>query len=108
LTLRRQEVLRRPDVRELCLALLAEAALVGSAAGAQLGDDGAVRAYDTLLTFPPEVGTSMYFDRLAGRPLEVEAMTGALVRIGARLGIATPLNAALLPLLRAISDASSA
>jgi 2-dehydropantoate 2-reductase len=48
----------------------------------------------------------MYFDRLAGRTLEVEALTGAVVAAGARRGISTPLNRALLALLRAINDAT--
>ncbi len=61
-----------------------------------------------LFTFPPEAGTSMYFDRLAGRPLEHEAKTGAIVAAGKRHGIPTPINSALLPLLRAISDAAKA
>jgi 2-dehydropantoate 2-reductase len=48
----------------------------------------------------------MYFDRLAGRPLEADALTGAIVAAGERLGIPTPLNGALLTLLRAVSDAA--
>ena len=44
----------------------------------------------------------MYFDRLAGRPLEIEALTGAIVSAGERHGIATPLNRTLLTLLRAV------
>jgi 2-dehydropantoate 2-reductase len=48
----------------------------------------------------------MYFDRLAGRSLEVEALTGAIVAAGARLKIATPINSALLAMLRAVSDAA--
>jgi len=48
----------------------------------------------------------MYFDRLAGRSLEAEALTGAIVAAGQRHGIATPLNRALLTLLSAISDAA--
>jgi 2-dehydropantoate 2-reductase len=106
LTLRRQEVLRRPDVHALCLEVLKEAVAVARADGARLAPDEPARAMATLLTFPPEVGTSMYFDRLAGRPLEVEALTGAIVAAGERLGIATPLNGALLTLLRAVSDAA--
>jgi 2-dehydropantoate 2-reductase len=50
----------------------------------------------------------MYFDRLAGRRLEVEALTGAIVAAGERLGVPTPLNRALLALLRAVSDAAKA
>jgi 2-dehydropantoate 2-reductase len=58
----------------------------------------------TLLTYPAEAGTSMYFDRLAGRPLEADALSGAIVAAGARHGVPTPLNGLLLTLLRATSD----
>ena len=50
----------------------------------------------------------MYFDTLAGRPLEIEALTGAIVAAGERHGIATPLNRALLTLARAVSDTNAA
>jgi 2-dehydropantoate 2-reductase len=106
LTLRRQEVLRRPDIHALCLGVLDEAAAVARADGASLPADEPARAMAKLYTFPPEVGTSMYFDRLAGRPLEVEALTGAIVAAGERLGVPTPLNGALLTLLRAVSEAA--
>src|SRR5580658_3824268 len=106
LTLQRQAVLRRPDVQELCHAILAEAVAVARAEGANLADDEPARAMATLFTFSGELGTSMYFDRLAGRRLEVEALTGAIVAAGARHGIATPLNTTLLTLLRAIDDAA--
>jgi 2-dehydropantoate 2-reductase len=105
LTVRRQEVLRRDDVRALCLSILDEAVAV--AGGALLAEDEAARTLSTLLTFSPEFGTSMYFDRLAGRPLEVEALTGAIVAAGEKYGVATPVNRALLTLLRAISDTAS-
>jgi len=107
LTLQRQAVLRRPDVQALEREILAETIAVARADGAKLYPDEAERVLETLFTFPPEAGTSMYFDRLAGRPLEAEAITGAVVAAGARHGIATPLNRALLALLRAISDAAS-
>ena len=108
LTLQRQAVLRRADIQTLCLAVLDEAIAVGRAEGAQLAADEAARTLATLFTFSGELGTSMYFDRLAGRPLEHEALTGAIVAAGERHGIATPLNRALLALLRAISDAAGA
>jgi 2-dehydropantoate 2-reductase len=106
LTLQRQAVLRRPDIKEFCRAVLEEAIAVGRAEGARLADDEAARTLATLFTFAGELGTSMYFDRLAGRPFEHEALTGAIVAAGERHGIATPLNRALLALLRAISDAA--
>jgi 2-dehydropantoate 2-reductase len=106
LTLQRQAVLRREDIRALCMTVLDEAVAVGRADGARLGADESERTMSALLTYPSEAGTSMYFDRLAGRALEVEVLTGAIVTAGERLGIATPLNRALLTLLRAISDAA--
>jgi len=108
LTLQRQAVLRRPDIVELCLAVLAEAVAVGRAEGVRFENDEAARAMATLFTFSGELGTSMYFDRLAGRTLEVEALTGAIVAAGERHGIATPLNRTLLALLRAVNDAATA
>jgi 2-dehydropantoate 2-reductase len=106
LTLQRQSVLRREDMHALGLAILDEAVAVARADGARLADDEAARTMATLLTYPAEAGTSMYFDRLAGRTFEIDALTGAIVAAGERLGVATPLNRALLTLLRAISDAA--
>jgi 2-dehydropantoate 2-reductase len=107
LTLQRQAVLRRPDIQELCHAVLDEAVAVARADGARLAEDEPARAMASLMTFSGELGTSMYFDRLAGRQVEVEALTGAIVAAGERRGVATPINRALLVLLRAINDAAA-
>ncbi len=107
LTLQRQAVLRRPDVEELCRAILGEAVAAARADGVRLADDEAARTLATLHTFSGELGTSMYFDRLAGRSLEVEALTGAIVAVAERRGVAAPLNRALLTLLRAINAAAA-
>ncbi len=104
LTLQRQAVFRREDVKTLCVAILDEAAAVGRADGARLAADEAGKILATLLTYPADAGTSMYFDRLGGRPLEVEALTGAIVAAGERHQVPTPLNLMLLTLLRATTD----
>jgi len=106
LTMQRQAVLRRPDVEELCGAVLDEAVVVARADGVRLADDEVARTLAMLRTFSDKFGTSMYFDRLAGRSLEVEALTGAIVAVAERHGLAVPLNRALLTLLRAINDAA--
>jgi len=106
LTRQRQAVLRRADMQALCRAVLDEAVTVARADGARMNADEAAQTIATLLTYPPEAGTSMYFDCLAGRPLEIEALTGAIVAAGERRGIPTPLNRAFLTLLGAISDAA--
>jgi 2-dehydropantoate 2-reductase len=106
LTLQRQAVLRRDDIQELGRVILEEAVAVARADGAKLADDEPQRAFATLFTFSGELGTSMYFDRLAGRQLEIEALTGVIVEKGKRHGVATPVNGALLALLRAVNDAA--
>jgi 2-dehydropantoate 2-reductase len=108
LTLQRNAVFRREDVRALCLALLEEAAAVGRADGAELPPDEPAQSMQRLLAVPADAGSSMYFDRLAGRPLEIEALTGAVVAAGERYHIATPLNRMLLTLARAASEADRA
>lgn len=101
LTLQRQGVFRREDIGELVLSALEEAAAVARADGAQLANDEASTLRAMLLTFPPDAGTSMYFDRLAGRSSEVDALTGAVVAAGERHHIATPICRMLLTLMRA-------
>jgi 2-dehydropantoate 2-reductase len=108
LTLQRQAVLRRPDVQELCQGILDEAVAAARAEGIRLAQDETARTIATLENFSGELGTSMYFDRLAGRRLEAEALTGAIVAAGERHGITMPLNRLLLTLLRAINDAIGA
>src|SRR5262249_39156681 len=67
LTMPRQAVLRRPDVQKLCRGILDEAIAAARAEGVQPADDEAARTIATLFNFSGEVGTSMYFDRVAGR-----------------------------------------
>ena len=107
LTLQRQSVVRRADVHALCLEILAEAVAVARADGARLADDEPARIMNALHAAPEGLGTSMYFDRLAGRTLEIEALTGALVAAAERYGVAVPLNRALLVLCRAVSEAAA-
>jgi 2-dehydropantoate 2-reductase len=106
LTLQRQAVLRHPDVHALSLEILDEAVTVARADGARLAGDEAARIMATLLSYSPELGTSMYFDRLAKRTLEIEALTGAIVTCAEKHGIRVPVNRAMLALLRAVNDAA--
>ncbi|MGA7072820.1 2-dehydropantoate 2-reductase, partial [Bradyrhizobium sp.] len=84
LTLQRNAVFLRDDVGALCLALLEEAATVGRADGAGLAADEAAQTMARLVAIPPDAGSSMYFDRLAGRPLEIDALTGAVAEAAER------------------------
>lgn len=105
LTLRRMEVFQDEAIRQLGMDLLAEAITVGRAAGAKFGDGEHERVLKQYTRANSNSGSSMLYDRLAGRRLEHEYLTGAVVRAGKRLGIPTPLNAAILALLSAVDRA---
>ncbi|MFI6766770.1 ketopantoate reductase family protein [Streptomyces sp. NPDC050355] len=94
--------LAHPEMVALTRDLLSEAAAVARAEGADLGDEDITRTLELYATAPADGGSSMLYDRLAGRPMEQEFITGAVVRAGERHGIATPLNGMLLTLLRAV------
>lgn len=104
LTSRRMEVFSEPQIRALALSILREAVPIGRAAGARLRDDDPDRTLARYLGLPPDGGTSMLYDRLAGRPLEIDPLTGAVVRAAHRHGLAAPINEAILALLTALAS----
>jgi 2-dehydropantoate 2-reductase len=101
LTGRTVEVLHAPGMAELARGIMLECVAVGRAEGAQLSDSVADEILARLLALPAGSGNSMLYDRQAGRPLELDARNGAIVRLGARHRIATPLNSTVCALLAA-------
>ena len=86
-------VLADPARRRQLEALVAEAAAIGRAKGVALPpgtEDKAIAAYAGL---PAEMKPSMLVDLEAGRRLELDWLTGAVVRLGRELGVATPESA---------------
>ncbi len=102
LTGRRMEVFGDPAVRAAALGLLDEALPVARAEGARLDDEAPSRIVAGLAALPAEGGSSMLYDRLSGRPLEVDGLCGGLLRAAARHGIEVPLNAQVATLLAAL------
>jgi 2-dehydropantoate 2-reductase len=49
----------------------------------------------------------MSHDILAGRRLEIEALNGAVVRLGRQAGVPTPLNFAVYAALKPYADGGS-
>ena len=107
LTMRRIEVLADPAIQELARQILRECWTVGEAEGAAVSPDDADRLVSGMAGSPGSGGSSMYYDRLAGRPLEHDALYGAVVRAGQRQGIPTPLHEAMSALLEAAAGPPS-
>lgn len=102
LTNRNIEVLRGGEMEQLSLGILREAAQIGRAMGANLPLDAAEQTMRWMSRYPGDTGTSMLQDRRDGRPLELDALTGTVIRLGAQLHIPTPLNCAVRALLTSI------
>jgi 2-dehydropantoate 2-reductase len=102
LTLQRIGIIADPDIRALARGLLSEAVAAARAEGADLTAEDVQRTIGELSGYSKAGGSSMLYDRLAGRPLEHEFITGAVVRAADRHGIDVPLNRAILALLRAL------
>lgn len=104
LTLRDLRVMAEPGMAELAQAIGTEAYAVARAEGADLGEHGLAKLI-AMLKGSGASGTSMLYDRRAGRPLEHDALYGAVLRAASRHGIDVPLHRALSALLAACSPA---
>ncbi|MFF5492644.1 ketopantoate reductase family protein [Streptomyces aquilus] len=84
--------------REELIALVEETAAVSRASGASVDPAQALARYDA---FPPRTKSSMQRDAEAGRPLELDAIGGALLRAAERSGVPVPVATRLVTELRA-------
>ncbi len=78
--------------RELASELALETALVARAEGVQLAPEVARLAAEEAAALSDSRATSLEADLRAGRPTELDARNGAVVRIGRRHGVAAPYN----------------
>jgi 2-dehydropantoate 2-reductase len=101
LTGRRNGVLAEPATAELVRGLAREVVAAGVAEGADLSEDDVTALVEHYATMPPSLGTSMLYDRLAGRPLEHEYLTGAVVAAADRHGVDVPVTRRVVEELRA-------
>ena len=94
-----------PETRALLEQAMAEVQAVGRARGVELADDLVDRIMAIVDGLAADEIPSMQRDVLAGRPSELEAQNGAVVRLGAEAGVPTPVHrflyASLLPQERA-------
>ena len=86
------ELRTHPETRELVEACLAEIVNVGRARAVGLGASAAAEIMAFIDTVPAGMTTSMQRDWQAGRPSELEAQPGAVVRLGREAGVPTPVS----------------
>lgn len=97
-------VLRGEAVGEMALEIVRECAAVGRAEGARLDDDVAEAVLRAYRAAAADGVNSLHADRLAGRPMEIDARNGVIVRLGKKHGIPTPCNQMAVVLLETMGQ----
>jgi 2-dehydropantoate 2-reductase len=90
------------SLRELVDALAAEAVAVASALGLRIDVGERVSRIHEVLAGAGDGKPSMLQDVEARRLTEIDAINGAVVRLGGELGVATPLNQAMVWLIHGL------
>jgi 2-dehydropantoate 2-reductase len=76
----------------LYMDAMREVAAVAVAHGVSLGEEAIADNMALAKSFPPNNKTSMFQDLEAGRRLEIDYLSGAVVRLGREKGIETPIH----------------
>lgn len=94
---------RVPEIEECALAAVAEAMAVAYAGGIALGTTDPRQSWvKAAAGLPPEFKASMLQSLEKGSITEVDYVNGAVVSWGARFGIATPVNRALVACVKGV------
>lgn len=91
------------STRRLIERAIEETLAVGRARGAPIMADSLRWAMDALDRFPGQGRASMAKDFLEGRPVELEGLTGTLIRMGLEVDVPTPINDFLYAILKPAS-----
>ncbi|MHB1131788.1 MAG: ketopantoate reductase family protein [Chloroflexota bacterium] len=100
------EIRAVPEGLAMYHQLIEETVAVGRASGIPLPADQVEQIYEFVLTVGPKIRSSMANDFAAGRRVELEYVTGAMVRRGRALGVPTPGFSALYSVLKVRALAS--
>ena len=88
------------DTLAMLRGALGEVAAVASAKGVDLGSDIVLRQLAFVEALDPAMKPSMLQDLERGKRLEVESLSGAVARMGAELGVDTPVHRAAYAALK--------
>jgi 2-dehydropantoate 2-reductase len=98
------ELLERPSARQLMQAVALEAAAVAAAQGIHLPYSDPAAAAEAVARRTAANRSSMLQDMQRHAPTEIDAICGAIVQAGEQVNVPTPLNRALLYLVKALAQ----
>ena len=95
-----QEMRSIPETRAIIQGAIDEVLTVGRAHGAPILEDSLTWAMTALDQFPGSGRSSLAKDFLAGNRVELEGITGTVVRMARDVGVSTPINDTLYAILK--------
>jgi len=95
--------MRDEKLGDLVCAMVEECMAVGRAEGAVFENGLAGKILQAYRDAPADSVNSIQADRAAGRPMEIDARNGVIVRLGRKHGIPTPYNQMAIALLEAMA-----
>ena len=96
------ELLADAPASRVADSIAREVARVATAVGVRIGEDEAVQQWRAMAALTGANRSSMLQDVEAGRPTEVDAISGAVAREAERRGVAAPLNHAMTLLVSSL------
>ena len=100
------QLMPRPEWRKVIVSCMEEIEAVARASGVNLDPAIVPNTIDYIEGDLEDMHASMYADIMAGRPLELEALNGAVVRAGQKAHVATPINDVIYAALKPFADGS--
>jgi 2-dehydropantoate 2-reductase len=94
-------IVHHEGVADIIRTIVRECVAVGRAEGAKLEDSIPDEIVERMKRGPRDAGNSIYADRKAGRPMEIDARNGVIVRLGRKHAVTAPTNALMVMMLEA-------
>lgn len=95
------EIASSNETMDVVFGAMREAEAVGRATGVNIQPHEPEKVIEGLKRFDPNTRSSLYYDLVNEKPMEIEALNGTVVTLGKQLGVPTPVQqtiyAALLP-----------
>ena len=94
------QLMPRPEWRQVVVGCLREVDTVGRTAGVDLDPEVVEQTMAYFESELEQLHSSMHGDIMAGRPLELETLNGAVVRVGREVNVPTPINDVIYAMLK--------
>jgi len=94
------QLMPRPEWRRVIIGCLREIEAVGQASGVNLEPEIVAKTLQYIEGSLGQMHASMHTDIMAGHPLELEALNGAVIQAGQAVNVTTPINDVIYAMLK--------